>query len=572
MKTKWQTVKASATREKEIEALDLEQRGAYNFSRPMLEYLHNKGVRTLDDIANLTNVSIDLEHNPFEMQDVEKATDIISDHIDMNSYIMVFGDYDTDGVCSTTIMVRGLRELGAEVDYFVNNRFVHGYGINEKAVKDMLKEAPKKPDLIITVDNGIVAYEGIDYAVSQGIDVVVTDHHIASEKLPNALAVVNPHRLDDTSTFKEVCGATVAYKTLLVLYFNREVPFDALYDMRDLVALATVGDVMPIIDENRWFVTAGLDLIGKGKRKQFDVLREVIQGEKAFNLNAELFGFLLSPIMNAPGRMEGVPDKAIDLFLTDDESEMKVLAEQLVELNTRRKAVTAEQVKLAESVVDVHSHNAIVVYHKDFHEGIIGLIAGQLKEKYYKPTVVFADGPDGTVKGSARSIDSYHIKEAFDRVSQHIKGYGGHAAAAGLSVEKTAFDAFKAALEKDASPLSPDELKPVVNVDAVLDPSEIDEELIQEIDLLRPFGQGFEAPLFGMKSLEINKVFFMTDGKHAKLVGKNNLSLLMFGGGDHVRDMGEIKVAQAVGSPSLNTYNGRTNVQFMVHRDCLVGK
>lgn len=572
MQTKWKKVTHTEEREAEIKALDVAQTGHYRFTRPMLEFLHNKGARTLADIEQLTNNSVDMERNPKDLMGMDEVVNRLEAHVQSNSYVMVFGDYDCDGVCSTSIMVLGLRNLGLTVDYFVNDRFVHGYGINKHAVEDMLKDAPRKPDVIITVDNGIVAFEGVQYAVDQGIEVIITDHHIAQENLPAAAAIVNPHRLDDTSDFKDICGATVAYKVMLALYFQLGLHFDYVFDMRDLVALATVGDVMPIVDENRWFVTAGLELINQGARKQFDILRQVIQGDKPFTLNADLFGFLLSPIMNAPGRLEGKPDKAIDFFLAESEAEMKVLAEQLVELNQRRKDVTAMQVELTEKIVDVESHNVIVVYHKDFHEGIIGLIAGQLKEKYYKPAVVFADGPNGTLKGSARSIDSYHVKEAFDRVSEHIKGYGGHSGAAGLSIDKANFDAFKAAIEKDAQSLSADDLKPVVTVDYVLDPKDINEELIDEMEQLRPFGNGFESPLFGMKSLEVNKVFFMTGGKHAKLVGENNLSLLMFGGGEHVRSLGDIRIVQAVGSPSLNTYNGRTNVQFMVHRDCLIGK
>lgn len=572
MQTKWEKVEQTDQRETEIKALDAAQSGHYSFTRPMLEFLHNKGARTLEDIEQLTNNSVDMERNPLDLAGITQAVNRLESHVQNKSYVMVFGDYDTDGVCSTSVMVLALRNLGLTVDYFVNDRFVHGYGINKQAVQDMLAEAPRKPDVIVTVDNGIVAFEGVQYAVDQGIEVIITDHHIAQVDLPPATAVVNPHRLDDTSEFKEICGATVAYKVMLALYFQLGLDFDYVYDLRDLVALATVGDVMPIIDENRWFVTAGLELINQGKRPQFDVLRQVIQGDKPFTLNGDLFGFLLSPIMNAPGRLEGKPDKAIDFFLSEDENEMKVLAEQLVELNQKRKDVTAKQVELTESIVDVESHNVIVVYHEDFHEGIIGLIAGQLKEKYYKPAVVFADGPNGTLKGSARSIDSYHIKEGFDRVAQFIKGHGGHSGAAGLSIEKGNFEDFKSAIEKDAERLSPDDLKPVVTVDYVLDPTEITEDLIEEMEQLRPFGNGFEAPLFGMKSLEVSKVFFMTGGKHAKLVGKNNLTLLMFGGGEHVRDMGDIRIAQAVGSPSLNTYNGRTNVQFMVHRDCLIGK
>lgn len=570
MTTHWHVPTKTPQREKEIAALQRAQQGSYGFSRPMIAYLYNQGVREVAGITKLMDVTIADEENPHDLTDIHKAVAAIVPHIKSKKPIIVFGDYDCDGVCSTSIMVRALRHLGANVDYFVNDRFKHGYGIKKSAVEAMVKEKGK-PSLIITVDNGITGFEGITYAQSQGMEVVVTDHHLPSADLPRATAVVNPHRLDDASKFKDICGATVAYKTMLALYFHMEEPFDYLYGMRDLVALATVGDVMPLIKENRWFVKEGLRLIGNGTRKQFHVLQEVKQGKKPFELNADLFGFTLSPIMNAPGRLLGKPNLAIDFFLTDDVATMTDLAHQLIDLNERRKALTTEQVAIVEATVS-DTDNVLVVYHPDLHEGIIGLVAGQLKEKYGKPAIVLGQADDGTLKGSARSIGAYHLREALDRMASHLLTYGGHAMAAGLSLEEGALPAFKAAIVKDAASLTAADLQPEVNVDAVLAPHELTEELVLDMERLQPFGVGFPKPNFGLGTLEVSKVFYMTDGKHAKMVGKNGLNVLMFGGGDFVRSLGDFSIIQAVGSPSINRFRGKTDVQFMVNRGCLVGK
>lgn len=569
--TRWKTPDSSEERTAGVLKLKEQTKDYYDLSQPMIEYLYNKGMRTLEDVQDLIDISVDLERSPFDLKDIEKAAEIISNHIDNDSHIIVFGDYDTDGITGTTIVVRALRHLQANAEYFVNHRFKHGFGISKLAVEDMIKEKGV-PDLIITVDNGIVGYEGIQYAVEQGIEVVVTDHHIAEEKLPNASAVVNPVRLDDTSEFKQISGATVAYKVMLALYHHRQLPFGYIYDMRDLVALGTVGDVMPIIDENRWFVTQGLDLIGREKRPQFGALRRAKQGDKPFDLDADLFGFLLSPMMNAPSRLTGSPNICIDFFLTDSIPQMEMMAQRIVEINEERKTVTKEQMEKAEALVDVDDGNVIVAYHPEFHQGIIGLIAGRMTNKYNKPAVIFAKGPDGIYKGSSRSIETYNIKEALDRVSEHIVGHGGHAQAAGLSVREEDFVAFREALIADAEQLTAEDMSPVVHVDALLNPEDVTQQLVREINLFSPYGEGFRKPSFGLNTMVVSKVQYMTEGLHAKVIGNNGLTVLLFSGGDLVRSFGDFSVVHAVGSPSLNNFRGRTSVQFIAENNQLIGR
>lgn len=568
---KWQMKEQSEERTQGIEQLMKDQQGLYGFSKPVVEVLYNRGVRTVKDIDELTQVAPEVERDFGELKDIDKASQIIIKHINAGNKIIVMGDYDTDGVAATSIMVRALRNIGGDVDYFVNDRFKHGFGINKLAVIDLLAEKGT-PDLIVTVDNGIVGYEGVQHAVDNGVEVVITDHHLADDELPNASAVVNPQRKDDTSTFKEICGAAVSYKVMLAVYEDFGEEPDYIYDMRDLVAMATVGDMMPLIDENRWYVNAGLELIGKATRPQFEVLRFVKQGDKAWTTNPDLFGFTIGPMMNAPGRLIGVPDIAIDFFLTDDEQVMHDLARELDLINEQRKQIARDQVALSERIVDVDASDVIVVYNEDFGAGIIGLIAGQLTEKHGKPSIAFAKGPNGTIKGSARSIEGYPIKDALDRISEHIVQHGGHDGAAGLTIEEAKLADFTQALEEDFQSVPKDTIEKVIEVDAVLHPSEISVGLVEELNRLEPFGMGFEKPLFGMSTLPVEKITFMTGGLHAKITGGGGLNLLMFGGGDFVRELGEVDIVQAVGTPSINEWRGKKSAQFLVHGNCLVGK
>lgn len=569
-KRKWVTPKTKdKTREETIQTLL--KTNPYNLSRPLIEFLYNRGIQTLEDIEEVVDNSQDKEHNPLDLKDSFEAATKLQEAINEKKNIVVYGDYDCDGVCATTIAVQCLEYLGARVSYFVNDRFKEGYGMNEKGLNRLLKKYPNV-DTILTVDNGISAFEGVRLAKKKGLEVIVTDHHLAPTdgSLPNADVVVNPQRLDDESEFKEICGAAVIYKVMLALYYKLNVDFSHVYNQRDLVGLATIGDVMPLKDENRWFVTEGLRLIETEQRKHFRVLRNL----KKFSINEEAFGFFIAPVMNAVGRMEGEPNKAIDFFLEDDEDKLEMMAEELLKINDFRKEKTKEQVELAESILLDTDDKVIVVSHKEFHDGIIGLVAGQLKEKLYKPTIVFSE-EDGMLKGSARSIEGFHIKEAFDQISHLIEGYGGHELAAGLSIKKENLNEFITQLNELADKRITEEmLTPKVKVDYVLNPDEINEDLIDEMNRLRPFGQGFQSPLFGLKGFTQKRVQFMGNEKnHVKLYdGDSNLSLIMWRGREHYDALHKRDgdAVQAIGSPSVNVFNGKVYMQFIVHADCLI--
>lgn len=547
---------------------ELEKLNTYGLSKPVIEFLYNRNVRTAQDLADIMDTGEDRELDPYDMKDVGRAVEIIKDAISNKRKIVVYGDYDCDGVSATVVALQCLRNLGLDVGYYINNRFVEGYGISKLGVDNLLKAHPDV-DLILTVDNGIVAFEGVDYANSKGIDVLVTDHHLAKKELPNAWAVVNPQRMDDQSLFKEICGAAVIYKLMMALYWELDEDLSFVTNMLDLVGMATVGDVMPLRSENRFFVNEALKMIGRDSRKQFEILKEK---KKVGVLNEEVFGFQFVPTINAVGRLHGCPTLAVDFFMTEDEDEMVRMADELIAINDERKEITTQQEELSEEILlQKGLQKVIIVSSPDFHEGIVGLVAGRLKEKYSRPAIVFAE-ENGRLKGSARSIEGFHIKNVFDDVSPWIDGYGGHELAAGLSMQADNLEGFEKDINKLADEtLSDDDLIEKVNIDAVLRPEDISKEFVDELDLMRPFGQGFRSPVFGLSDFSVDKVIYMGQDKtHLKLINnEHKLEVVMFKHAQEYKESGSPMRIKALGSPKLNIFMGRISLQFSVEGDCL---
>ena len=299
----------------------LQQENTYHLSPKVIEFLYNRGVRDAKELEQIVDTTADRELSPYDLADIDKAVAEISRIIQEKKKIVIYGDYDCDGVCASVIAIQALRNLGADVDYYINSRFVEGYGITPLGVDNLLKKIPDA-EVIITVDNGIVAFEGVAYAQEKGLEVLITDHHLAIEEVPEALAVVNPHRLDDESLFKDICGATVIYKVMLALYWELGEDIEFISNMIDLVGMATVGDVMPLRSENRFYVNEALRLIEQNSRKQFEVLKKV---KNVGVLNEEVFGFQFVPTINAEGRLNGKPALAMEFFLSEDENEMNLI-------------------------------------------------------------------------------------------------------------------------------------------------------------------------------------------------------------------------------------------------------
>lgn len=568
-KTKW--VRPNRTNE-DVQGLEflreINVSGNYGLSDSVVEFLFNRGVKTREDLEDILETGSDRELDPYDLKDMDKAVEALQRIIKEDKKVIIYGDYDADGVSATVIAIQALRNLGLEVDYYINNRFVEGYGISPLGVDNMLLKHPDA-EVVITVDNGIVAFEGVKYAQEKGMEVLITDHHLALEAIPEALAVVCPARHDDTSFFKEVCGATVIYKVMLALYWELGEDLEFITNMIDLVGMATVGDVMPLMSENRFYVNEALRLIEKNTRKQFEILK---LKRNIGVLNEEVFGFQFVPTINAVGRLHGTPTLAVDFFLTEDEMEMNDLADQLIDINDERKAITAEQEALAEELLEGKQlGKVIIVAHPDFHVGIVGLVAGRLKEKYNRPTIVFTQNGD-LLTGSARSIEGFHIKNGLDEMKPIILKHGGHALAAGLTIHESKLNVFKDAMEElSEEELTEEDLIEKIVVDAVLTPEDVTLDLIAEIDSLRPFGQGFQSPVFGLKDFKVDRAIFMgAEKNHLKLVNQaSELELVMFKHAEDYKSLGEPKHIKALGSPKINSFRGKITIQFSVEGNCL---
>ena len=554
-------------------------------SEQAIDILYNRGFKTVEEIEKHLYSNLDDMHPTYLMKDSDKFVEIVKEAIENGEEMTNYSDYDSDGVTSSAILVRGIRNAGGKINYYTNNRFIEGYGITPKGVDNLLEKFPNTK-LIITTDNGIVGYEGIDYAVSLGLKVVVTDHHDPGETLPNALAIVNPKRKDCEYPFKGLCGAGVIFKLLLQLYWEMDLELDYVYDLLDIVAMGTVGDLVPLVDENRILVKEGLKLVRDEKRVVFKKLREALNISK---IDEETFGFTYCPILNALGRIDGSPEEAIELLTTDDEKKMEEIIKSLVTLNNYRKELTKEQelmgIEMVESMKEIP--NVIVLHHKDFHEGVVGLVAGRLKEKYNRPTIVLAshtkevEKEDGTievlniVKGSGRSIEGFHIKEVFDSISECLVGHGGHAMAGGVSLLEENLDEFNEKINQRAKELLKEEdyVKRVL-IDTVLKANEVTVDLVEELSLLKPFGMEFPRPRFALNGFEVDNNKFKTpyvgsDSSTLRLVSKNDLTLIMFKNAEIYKNLREPNKVKAIGAPQLNSYKGVTTAQFMVEGDYL---
>ena len=509
------------------------------------------------------------------MKDMDRAVEILAEKIAEEKPIRIIGDYDIDGVNATYILQEGLTGLGAEVDTDIPDRIKDGYGLNRMLVDRALDDGI---DTIVTCDNGIAAADEIAYGKRHGLTVIVTDHHEVpyleenGEKrylLPRADAVVDPHRADCGYPFKGLCGAGVAYKLIEALYnvMQRD-PEDVDYLMEN-VAIATVGDVMDLVGENRIFVKQGLEML---KRTQNQGLKALIEctGIDVNRLSSYHIGFVLGPCINAGGRLD-TAKRALELLNAKTRRDAVMLAEDLKALNDSRKEMTEKGVEEAVRMIEgseLKEDKVLVVYLPDCHESIAGIIAGRIKERYYRPTFVLTRAEEG-VKGSGRSIESYDMFAQMSRCRELFTKFGGHKMAAGLSLEEKNVELFRRTIN-ELSELTEDDLQMKVSIDMQLPFPYITEELIRELELLEPFGKGNTKPLFAERSLRVisPRIF----GKNRNVLKcrledqrGNQMEAVYFGDVEAcLRVMEQKPVMSFTYYPSVNEYMGRRTLQVTI--------
>ena len=514
-------------------------------------------------------------HDPGLLPDMEGAVEILEKKIAAGARIRIVGDYDIDGVCSSCILAQGLKRLGAKADWEIPDRIKDGYGINESIIRVASAEGI---DTILTCDNGIAAISQIALAKELGMTVVVTDHHDIQTRaledgseedlLPPADALVNPKRRDSTYPFPQICGAMVAYKLIQVLYERAGVPREEWLEMMELAAVATVGDVMKLQDENRIVVKEGLKRIAHTKNLGLRALIRANQLDPA-KISAYHIGFIIGPCLNAGGRLQ-TAKLALGLLLAEDEREAEELAAELKILNDQRKDMTQEGVIEAQAQVEEHyrEDKVLVVFLPDCHESLAGIVAGRIREQYNKPTLILTYGEDGA-KGSGRSIEAYHMFQGLVEVQDLLTKFGGHPMAAGFSLPLENVGEFRRRLNENAR-LTPEDFVPKVWIDIALPFEYVSEELIEELELLEPFGNGNEKPQFAQRDLFIRSVRVMGKNRNVvKLMLVNEqgtaLDAIVFTEGDRfLEEMGDKRRMDVVYYPTINEYNGRRSLQIVV--------
>lgn len=561
-----------------------------DISEVLARCLVNRRLEDTGEINSFLHPSLDKLYDPFLLKDMEKACNILQEKITLGKKIRIIGDYDVDGIVATYILYSTLIKLGAIVDYEIPSRIEDGYGINIRMVDDARYN---EIDTLLTCDNGIVAMDQIKRAKEYGMTVIITDHHNLFEtedgtkQLPDADAVINPERTDCTYPFRGLCGAAIAYKLAIALLNRYDLPDKHDYEEQLLsyAAIATVCDVMELVDENRVIVKHGLSLLKDTLNEGLLSLMELCQINKE-QLSAYHLGFVIGPCLNASGRLD-TAKKGLKLLLSNSKKEALDIATELRSLNETRKDMTKEYVEKAEELIKENNmliDKVLVVYLPDCHESIAGIIAGRIREKHNRPTLVLTDCADG-VKGSGRSIDQYNMIEELSKHRDLMKKVGGHPMAAGLSLVPENIEPLRKALN-DNPPITDKMLMPKVTIDVLLPLGYLTEELVNELKLLEPFGNGNSKPLFAEKDLAIKSVLVIgkkSNGIRMRLRNSygREMDALYFGDVEgffgYISDTYGPEQAQYLKTgrgtdilltityyPKINEYNGYKSIQLMI--------
>ena len=547
----------------------------YHISPILARLIRNRDVVEDAQIEKYLNGTLSDLHDGMQMKDMDRAVEILREKIGKHARIRVIGDYDIDGVNASYILQDGLSGLGADVDTDIPDRIRDGFGLNRMLIDKALEDGI---DTIITCDNGIAAWDEISYGKEQGLTIVVTDHHeipyLETEEgrqyqLPPADAVVDPHRPDCGYPFPGLCGAAVAYKLVEALYRAMEADPSRIGHLMEHVAIATVGDVMDLCGENRIFVKVGLEML---KHTQNEGLKALIEctGVPVERLSAYHIGFVLGPCINASGRLD-TAKRALALLNAKDPEEAARLAEELKELNDSRKELTEQGVEQAVEMIEQSSlkeDRVLVVYLPDCHESIAGIIAGRIRERYYRPVFVLTSAEEG-VKGSGRSIENYHMFEEMCRCRELFTKFGGHKLAAGLSLKEEHVEEFRKRINELAT-LTEEDLTEKVSIDMQLPIAYLSQKLVEELERLEPFGKGNTKPLFAEKNLRVIS---------PRILGKNQnvlkfqvedarglrMDAVYFGDVRACMEyMGQKKRMSFTYYPTVNEYMGRRSLQITV--------
>jgi single-stranded-DNA-specific exonuclease len=561
----------------------------------VLRLLANRGIDDINLANRFLKGTIEDLYDGYLMKDMKKGVEIIKDAIINNKKIIIYGDYDCDGVNSTTILYKALKAVRANYNYYIPNREEEGYGMHSGRIQKLYEEGY---EVILTCDNGISAFEQVEIAKKLGMEVVITDHHdiplredengVLKPSIPKADAVINPKQDDCKYPFKMLCGAGIALKFSKCLFNEFNIEDDKFLELIQFAAIATVCDVVDLVDENRIIVKKGLEILNESQNYGIQELKKAtLLNDK--KIEEYHLGFVIGPCINATGRLE-TADLSVELLITEDRERAKALATQLSELNIIRQDLTKESTERIINRIELEkdkSEKVIVVYDENVHESIAGIVAGRVKEKYNMPCIVLTKGKE-MPKGSARSIEGYNITEELSKCSELIEKYGGHPMAAGLSIKEENIVLLRKKLNENCI-LKDEDLIPVVKIDLPLSLNYLNEELIEIIESLRPFGKGNSSPLFAVKDILIERLWLLGKEKNFLKLRfsfySNNRKLYIDGISfdkfesfkeDIINIYGEEKFNEACATsflnlkadiiyyPSINEFNGNRNIQLNI--------
>lgn len=533
----------------------------FNISKLVAGIIANRNIGNSEDIRVFLNPTRQDFHDPFLFKSMEKAVNRIICAIEKNENVAIYGDYDVDGITSTTVLKKFLKERGLDTKTYIPNRLDEGYGLNRDAIDEIHKE---ECTLIITVDCGISGIEEIDYANSLGIETIVTDHHETSDILPNAIAIIDAKRKDNTYPFRGLAGVGVVFKLIQAISIKLNLEEKEYLKYLDLVCIGTISDIVPLVNENRVIAKLGLKLLNQTKNIGLKTLINSI-GFNEINSTAVSFG--IAPRINACGRM-GHQEEALELFLTDNIRQAEEITEKLNKYNKKRqekeKAIFNQAIAMIEK--DEKDKNTLVLAAENWHHGVIGIVSSKITDMYFKPSILIClEGEDG--KGSGRSIPGFDLHNALTKCKNSLEKFGGHEMAVGLTVKKDKFEEFKKEFEKVAIEENVSQIVPIINVDGVINLKDMNKQIAQELKLLEPFGDSNKTPLFVYKNLKIDSIRALTEGKHLKLTLKDasyTINAIGFNLGHLVDEYRIGDKVDLVGTIEVNVFNGYENLQINI--------
>lgn len=555
MNKKWEIYQ---TNEEKVEELQKK----YKLNRLLSTLLTNRGIIEEAEITKFLNPKRSDFYDPFGMPDMEKAVERILKAIENKEQIIIYGDYDVDGITSVTVLKSFLEERGIQVNVYIPNRLNEGYGLNKTAVEEIVKQGNK---LMITVDCGITAVDEVEYAKTFGIETIVTDHHEPAEELPKAIAVVDAKRKDNKYECRNLAGVGVVFKLIQALSIKLGLDQKEYLKYLDIVCVGTISDIVPLTDENRVIVKLGLKLVEQTKNLG---LKEILQSCGYSKINSTTISFGVAPRINACGRM-GHQEEALNLLLSKDGNEVKELTQKINEYNKTRQEIEKNIYNEAVEQIEkegLDTKNTIVVSGKGWHHGVIGIVSSKITELYFKPSILLCE-EDGECKGSGRSIPGFDLHEALMECNDTIDKFGGHAMAVGININKEKVEEFKEEFEKIAKEKEVDKIIPILNLDAEIKLDDVNKEMVDSLKELEPFGEDNKMPIFAFRNLKIDSIRSLSDGKHLRLSVKDNKNIINAIGFNMGTLVDTYRIGDRVdiaGNLEINSFNGVDSIQINI--------